>query len=68
VAAGILRELPDRKYADLGFHGARDVVIPVTASRKLIAAIRKVGGHPRYTEYRNVGHDVWKPALLNPNW
>src|SRR5437016_7832554 len=29
------------------FHGARDVVIPVTESRKLIAAIRKVGGHPR---------------------
>jgi predicted peptidase len=48
------------------FHGARDVVIPVTESRKLIAAIRKVGGHPRYTEYRNVGHDVWIPAFAEP--
>jgi predicted peptidase len=49
------------------FHGARDAVIPVTESRKLIAAIRKVGGHPRYTEYRNVGHDVWKPAFAEPD-
>src|SRR6266481_3413075 len=49
------------------FHGARDVVIPVTESRRLIAAIRKVGGHPRYTEYRNVGHDVWIPAFAEPD-
>jgi predicted peptidase len=49
------------------FHGARDAVIPVVESRKLIAAIRKVGGHPRYTEYRNVGHDVWIPAFAEPD-
>ena len=48
------------------FHGARDTVIPVTESRKLIAAIRKVGGHPRYTEYRTIGHDIWIPAFSEP--
>src|SRR5207244_12933439 len=39
------------------FHGRRDEIIPVTESRKMIAAIRRAGGHPRYTEYGRVGHD-----------
>lgn len=48
------------------FHGARDNVISVAESRKMINAIQKAGGHPRYTEYSNVGHDVWNRAFAEP--
>jgi predicted peptidase len=48
------------------FHGAADTNIPVTASRQMVAAIRKAGGHPRYTEYPGAGHDIWTRALAEP--
>jgi len=48
------------------FHGQQDDVIPVTYSRNMIAAIRRKGGTPKYTEYPNVGHDVWLHALKDP--
>ncbi|HEV3216964.1 MAG TPA: PHB depolymerase family esterase [Vicinamibacterales bacterium] len=48
------------------FHGDADDVVPVTASRQMVAAINKAGGHPRYTEYKGAGHDVWKRAFAEP--
>jgi predicted peptidase len=33
------------------FHGAADPVVPVTYSRDSVAALRTLGGQPRYTEY-----------------
>jgi predicted peptidase len=48
------------------FHGRRDTVIPVRESREMIAAIQKAGGHPRYTEYDRLGHDIWKRAFQEP--
>ena len=45
------------------FHGAKDDVIPVSYSRNMIAGIKQKGGNPKYTEYPNVGHDVWVPVL-----
>jgi predicted peptidase len=48
------------------FHGTRDDVIPVSESRKMIAAIQKAGGRPRYTEYRDAGHDIWTRAFSEP--
>jgi predicted peptidase len=45
------------------FHGRQDAVIPVTESREMIAAIKKAGGHPRYTEYDRLGHDIWKQTF-----
>jgi dienelactone hydrolase len=44
------------------FHGARDNAVPVSGSRDMIEALRKVGGKPRYTEYPNLGHGVWGEA------
>lgn len=44
------------------FHGARDRAVPVRFSRNMMAAIKKAGGQPRYTEYANVGHESWVPA------
>jgi predicted peptidase len=48
------------------FHGAKDDVIPVTYSRNMIRQIRLEGGSPKYTEYPDVGHDVWLHALKEP--
>ena len=45
------------------FHGEADPTVPVTESRDMIAAIRKAGGNPRYTEYKGVGHEVWLKAF-----
>ena len=48
------------------FHGDKDDVIPVAESRNMIAAIKKLGGVPRYTEYKGVGHEVWERAFKEP--
>jgi predicted peptidase len=47
-------------------HGAEDPAVPVERSRKMIEAIRRAGGHPRYTEYPGVGHNSWTPAYTDP--
>ncbi len=39
------------------FHGDADQVVPVSLSRDRMAARRKAGGHPIYTEYPGVDHD-----------
>jgi predicted peptidase len=48
------------------FHGDADESVPVTVSRERIAAMRKAGGHPLYTEYAGVGHNVWEWAYTEP--
>ena len=45
------------------FHGAADQVVQVSESRNLVAAIRENNGQVKYTEYPNVGHNVWLNAL-----
>jgi len=41
------------------FHGEKDDVIPVAETRSMIAAIKRLGGTPRFTEYKGVDHNVW---------
>ena len=48
------------------FHGERDEVVSVEESRRMIAAIRRVGGRPKYTEYAGVGHNCWDRAYAEP--
>jgi predicted peptidase len=48
------------------FHGDGDPSVPVTTSRDRIAGLRKAGGHPLYTEYAGVGHNVWEWAYTEP--
>jgi predicted peptidase len=48
------------------FHGAADQSVPVSLSRERIAALRKAGGHPLYTEYAGVDHNVWQWAYTEP--
>ncbi len=44
------------------FHGDADALVPVDQSRKMIKALEKAGGMPRYTEYAGVGHNSWSRA------
>jgi predicted peptidase len=48
------------KTAVWAFHGERDDIIPPSHSREMIAALKKAGGDPRYTEYRRTGHEIWE--------
>ena len=48
------------------FHGDSDQTVPVSISRERIAARRKAGGHPLYTEYAGVDHNVWEWAFTEP--
>ena len=44
------------------FHGAKDDTEPVKSSREMVAALKKAGGSPKYTEYADVGHNAWDRA------
>jgi predicted peptidase len=55
--AGVLVHMPI-----WAFHGAKDTTVPVSGSRDMIQAIIQAGGHPRYTEFPNEGHDLWQPG------
>jgi predicted peptidase len=48
------------------FHGDADQTVPVAVSRDRIAALRKAGGRPVYTEYAGVDHNVWEWAFTEP--
>ena len=49
------------------FHGERDEAVRVERSRNMIAAIRKAGGKPRYTEYSGEGHLIWSKVVREPD-
>ncbi|MCX7800473.1 MAG: alpha/beta fold hydrolase [Fimbriimonadales bacterium] len=48
------------------FHGAKDPVVPVVASRVMVDALRNAGAEVRYTEYPEAQHDSWTPAFAEP--
>jgi predicted peptidase len=48
------------------FHGDADGTVPVKSTREIVAALRKAGGSPKYTEYPGVDHGSWGPALQEP--
>lgn len=48
------------------FHGDKDTVVKPHRSRNMIEAIKKAGGKPLYTEYKDVGHNSWAPAHADP--
>ena len=64
--AGAARQVPI-----WAFHGAKDELVPVAASREMVAALRAAGSALKYTEYAEVGHDVWTVAYVErslPDW
>lgn len=54
------------KVAVWAFHGALDRNVPVNGSRGMIAAMKKAGGNPKYTEFANEGHNIWYQVTLTP--
>ena len=48
------------------FHGEKDPLVDVAYARRMIAAIKKGGGHPKYTEYAGVGHNSYVNAFNEP--
>jgi len=53
------------------WHGSDDEVVPVTESRRMVAALQHAGDLVRYTEVRGAGHDVWDNAYGSadlPRW
>lgn len=50
------------------FHGDKDTAVKVERTRRMIAAIEKEGGKPKYTEYAGVGHDSWTRTYADPEF
>lgn len=48
------------------FHGAEDRLVHPKWSHDMIKAIQEAGGHPKYTEYPDVGHQSWINAYSEP--
>lgn len=48
------------------FHGARDPVVPVQLSRRLVEALQEVGAEVRYSELAGVGHEAEAVAYRDP--
>jgi predicted peptidase len=47
------------------FHGARDNIVPVAASRTMVQALKRAGGRVRYSEYPDVAHAAWERAYAD---
>jgi predicted peptidase len=48
------------------FHGAKDKVIPVSESQRLVDALQKAGGNVKLTVYPDARHDAWTQTYENP--
>jgi predicted peptidase len=48
------------------FHGSADPTVPVTESRRIVAALQQAGSSPRYDEYEGVAHNSWERAFADP--
>ncbi|WP_160148177.1 prolyl oligopeptidase family serine peptidase [Rubripirellula obstinata] len=48
------------------FHGAKDTVIPISESQRLVEALKKAGGDVKFTIYPDAGHDAWTQAYDDP--
>ena len=48
------------------FHGAKDPVVKVSRARDMVAALKKAGSEPKYTEYPKVAHNSWSATYKDP--
>jgi predicted peptidase len=49
------------------FHSDNDPIVPVVRSRNMIAAMKKMGGNPHYTEYQGLGHLIGPKTYSEPD-
>jgi predicted peptidase len=48
------------------FHGAKDSVVPLSASETMIEALKKAKGNVQFTVYPEADHDSWTETYNNP--
>lgn len=48
------------------FHGAKDEVVPLAESVRMVEAVRAAGGDAKLTIYPEAGHDSWTETYANP--
>ena len=48
------------------FHGAKDDVVPLVASQRMVERVNAAGGNARLTVYPDAGHDSWTETYANP--
>lgn len=48
------------------FHGARDKVIPIQESVRMVEALRNAGAQVRFTVYPEAEHNSWTETYSNP--
>ncbi len=48
------------------FHGEKDPVVPVQASKDMVEALKKAGGDVQLTLYPEAQHDSWTETYNNP--
>jgi predicted peptidase len=48
------------------FHGAKDLIVPVTSSQVLVDRINYCKGNAKITIYPDAGHDSWTETYNNP--
>jgi predicted peptidase len=48
------------------FHGAKDTTVRPSESKTMVDAVKKAGGHVKYTLYPEAGHDSWTEAYNDP--
>jgi predicted peptidase len=48
------------------FHGAKDPVVPLSESQKMVDALKACGSDPKLTVYPEAGHDSWTETYNNP--
>lgn len=68
IAAAATRTPGDlARLAVWAFHGAKDRVVPLDESERMIEGLRQQGvKDARLTVYPEIGHDAWTPAYGNP--
>ncbi len=47
------------------FHGAKDQVVPVGESERMVETINARGGNAKLTTYPDAGHDSWTKSYDN---
>ncbi len=48
------------------FHGAKDRVVPLEQSQRMVDAVKACGGNVRFTVYPEADHDSWTETYNNP--
>ena len=47
------------------FHGARDTIVPIESTERMVDALKKCGGQVLFTIYPEAGHDSWTQTYAN---